>query len=239
MFSSRGPTKDGRIKPDIVAPGTNILSARSHEAGASTLWGEYSKDYLWCGGTSMATPLASAAAVITRQFAEKLGMKPSAAMVKAMLMVSAKDLFPGQYGESSAQELKTLRPNADEGYGRVDVAGVLKLRKDLLFDQKEGVATGEDFEKEISIKTGQKLSVILVYTDAAGSPVAGKALVNDLDLALTINDQLVTLSDAVNNVEIIEKTAAFDQIVKVKVKGINVPMGINGKQPFAMAVLLN
>ena len=27
-FSSRGPTSDGRVKPDIVAPGTYILSAK-------------------------------------------------------------------------------------------------------------------------------------------------------------------------------------------------------------------
>ncbi|MGZ3748319.1 MAG: S8 family serine peptidase, partial [Pseudobdellovibrionaceae bacterium] len=39
MFSSRGPTADGRIKPEIVAPGTNILSNRSHVVGASPLWG--------------------------------------------------------------------------------------------------------------------------------------------------------------------------------------------------------
>ncbi len=239
MFSSRGPTKDGRLKPDIVAPGTNILSARSHEAGASTLWGEYSKDYLWCGGTSMATPLASAAAVIARQYAQQMGLRPSAAMIKALLMVSAKDLYPGQYGLGIAQELRTQRPNSDQGYGRVDVARILELKKELLFDQKEGLSTGGVFETQVSVKAGQKVSVILVYTDAPGSPVAGKALVNDLDLEVGIGDQMATLRDSVNNVELIEKTATSDQTVKVKVEGINVPMGVNGKQPFALAVLLN
>ena len=34
-FSSRGPADDGRIKPDLVAPGSNIISARSHATGAS------------------------------------------------------------------------------------------------------------------------------------------------------------------------------------------------------------
>lgn len=52
-FSSRGPTDDGRIKPDIVAPGTNILSTRSHQAQAGTGWGSYNGDYIFEGGTSM------------------------------------------------------------------------------------------------------------------------------------------------------------------------------------------
>jgi hypothetical protein len=160
-------------------------------------------------------------------------------MIKALLMVSAKDLYPGQYGLGIAQELRTQRPNSDQGYGRVDVARILELKKELLFDQKEGLSTGGVFETQVSVKAGQKVSVILVYTDAPGSPVAGKALVNDLDLEVGIGDQMATLRDSVNNVELIEKTATSDQTVKVKVEGINVPMGVNGKQPFALAVLLN
>ena len=46
-FSSRGPTDDGRIKPDIVAPGTNIVSVRSHGSGAGTGWGVYNSNYIY------------------------------------------------------------------------------------------------------------------------------------------------------------------------------------------------
>ena len=61
--SSRGPTADGRIKPDLVAPGTNIVSVRSQALDASADgWGAYGPipdKYMFDGGTSMATPLTT------------------------------------------------------------------------------------------------------------------------------------------------------------------------------------
>lgn len=54
-FSSRGPTIDGRIKPELVAPGTFILSARSSQVGSNNFaWGAYGpakRDYVHMGGT--------------------------------------------------------------------------------------------------------------------------------------------------------------------------------------------
>ena len=67
-FSSRGPTDDGRIKPDVVAPGTMIVSSRSHVAGTTTGWGVYDANYLYMGGTSMATPLTAGSATLVREW---------------------------------------------------------------------------------------------------------------------------------------------------------------------------
>ena len=72
-FSSRGATRDGRIKPDLAAPGTNILSVRSQglPAGQIAGWGTWSKlpgKYMFDGGTSMATPLTTGAAASVRQY---------------------------------------------------------------------------------------------------------------------------------------------------------------------------
>src|SRR5262249_10882903 len=122
-FSSRGPTKDGRIKPEIVAPGTNIVSTRSRQPKASPLWGEYDANYVYAGGTSMATPLTAGAAAVVRQYlTQTRGISaPTGAMIKATLMHTATDLFPGQYGMGAGQELPTQRPNIHEGYGRVNV----------------------------------------------------------------------------------------------------------------------
>jgi serine protease AprX len=53
-FSSRGPTLDGRIKPDVVAPGVTITAAR---AGTTT-------GYITYSGTSMATPFVSGTVVL-------------------------------------------------------------------------------------------------------------------------------------------------------------------------------
>ncbi|MDQ0191676.1 serine protease AprX [Paenibacillus wynnii] len=63
-FSSRGPTLDGRIKPDIVAPGETIISLR---APCSQLDREFpflriGKKYFVLSGTSMSTPIVSGAA---------------------------------------------------------------------------------------------------------------------------------------------------------------------------------
>jgi subtilisin family serine protease len=239
MFSSRGPTKDGRFKPEIVAPGTNILSNRSQVDGASELWGAYNADYAWSGGTSMATPLTAGAAAVVRQIlSEKFATKtPSAALVKAYLLHTAFDLYPGQYGEGTAtQELRTRRPNVDEGYGRVDMKMATALTKGTttIVDYRNGIKTGEAFERTMSVKQGEKVLVNLVWTDAPGSPTAAKALVNDLDLVVELNGTVLSGKDAINNNEIFEGTATAAGTLKITVKGSNVPMGNSGNQPFAL-----
>ena len=105
-FSSRGPTIDGLVKPDIVAPGVNIISLRSP---GSTLDNSYpqrrvDEHYLSLSGTSMATPICSGAAALLLQ------TKPDATPeeIKTALLVGARDLFHS--------------PN-DAGKGRVDLPG--------------------------------------------------------------------------------------------------------------------
>lgn len=100
-FSSRGPTHDGRIKPDLVAPGTNIISTWSVSASGSLSWGLYPTNtaYAYLGGTSQAAPLAAGAAALVREYYQQRGMlTPTAALVKATLVHGAADLAPGQYG---------------------------------------------------------------------------------------------------------------------------------------------
>lgn len=107
-FSSRGPTTDGRIKPDVVAPGSFILSTRSRDT-SDTGWAPSDDPlYFFIGGTSMATPLVAGCAAVVREYlaVERQITSPSAALVKAMLINGAQDLA-GQYVPSEAGESQT------------------------------------------------------------------------------------------------------------------------------------
>ena len=241
MFSSRGPTLDGRTKPDVVAPGTNILSDKSQMEGASDMWGAYNKFYTYAGGTSMATPLTAGAALIAREKLQSMGVKvPSAALMKGLLMHTAVDIFPGQFGlvgAAKGQELLTPRPNSDEGYGRVDVSRVVGLPTQVM-DEKEGVAQGESMAYQIKLETNMsKAWFTLVYTDAPATASAAKTLVNDIDLVV-INPEgkELTLGDKVNNHEMVEINNAVPGVYKVLVKGQRIPQGKSGKQPFALLI---
>jgi len=244
MFSSRGPTLDGRTKPDVVAPGTNILSVKSQVEGASDMWGAYNKMYTYAGGTSMATPLTAGAALIARQKLKSMGVKvPSAALVKGLLMHTAVDIFPGQFGAIGAakgQEILTQRPNSDEGYGRVDVAGVVNTPMQVV-DEVSGVAQGQSLTYQIKLETKlNKAWFTLVYTDAPATASAAKTLVNDIDLAVTTPDgKVLTLTDKVNNHEMIEIPNAEAGTYKVVVIGQRIPQGKQGKQPFALLMSAN
>jgi hypothetical protein len=137
-FSSRGPTDDGRIKPDLVAPGTAITSTRTDVNQAYEAWGEceippaYQGYYVNMGGTSMSNPLTAGAATLVRQYyadgwhgknsevtesapVPSQGFSPSAALVKATLINGAWDMAPGQYGVSSPQP--EIPSSSDRGNG--------------------------------------------------------------------------------------------------------------------------
>ncbi len=242
MFSSRGPTNDGRVKPEIVAPGTNILSNRSQVPGANELWGAYNKDYVWSGGTSMSTPLTAGAATIVRQVLQQKWQQvnPSAALIKAVMMHSADDLFPGQYGmvgKDRGQELLTRRPNSDEGYGRVDMDNVVKLDSatTTLVDNKQGVAQSAQEVYQFTANSSFNFTATLAWTDAPASANAAQTLVNDLDLILvTPSGSQISMNDHTNNNELIEQANLPAGAYKLIVKGVKVPQTKGSGQPFAL-----
>ncbi len=240
MFSSRGPTTDGRIKPDLVAPGTNILSARTQAKDATTLWGAYNQEYLWAGGTSMATPLTAGAVTVLRQILiEKLGIQnPSAALMKAAMLHTAVDMYPGQFGEVGAargQEILTRRPNSDAGYGRVDVSNIASLAAPTqLIDHRLGLSEGQEVDYSFTLAAPGRVYANLVWTDVPGSPNAAQALVNDLDLILILpTGQTVSMNDHVNNLEMVELDLPAGAY-KLRVRGHKVPQAVNGAQSFAL-----
>ncbi|HEX5690408.1 MAG TPA: S8 family serine peptidase, partial [Roseiflexaceae bacterium] len=158
-FSSRGPTDDGRIKPDLVAPGTNILSVRSHQADAGTGWGEYDANYIYEGGTSMATPLTAGAFALVREWLTRIKgiANPSAALMKSVLINGAADMSPGQY-DAAHQEVPSRRPNNVTGWGRVDLKAALDPpapRKIWFTDATSGLSTGQTATYQVTVQAGQ------------------------------------------------------------------------------------
>lgn len=107
--SSRGPTVDGRIVPTVVAPGTDIVAARSTIDSApgtpgvqptrpayTDAGGTAHNQHTQISGTSMAAPHVSGAiAVFTQRWIERTGQRPSPALVKALLVNTAEDLAGG------------------------------------------------------------------------------------------------------------------------------------------------
>jgi subtilisin family serine protease len=197
-FSSRGPCLDGRIKPDIVTPGTNIISTKSSLAtglwGQGGLGGGLQNDYVFSGGTSMSTPLVAGAAALAREFYTDVeGVSPSAALIKATLLNGAAEITPGQHGTGAYREIpEAPRPNNVEGWGRLDLETSIfpAAPKAMKYqDETPGLTTGQTHIYNFDVADGAvPLKVTLVWTDYPGSPAAGGNLVNDLDLILVDPD---------------------------------------------------
>ncbi|GAM91040.1 hypothetical protein ANO11243_090870 [Dothideomycetidae sp. 11243] len=225
-YSNRGPTVEGRIKPDVVAPGTPILSVKSSAAPFSTAFGvSPSKTFMFMSGTSMATPLVAGCAAVLRGYLIGNGVdRPSAALIKALLINGAFSMHhahscregfgrvdlrnsiisPHDGGSSGLVGFKHGDPLADRG--QQHVYKVMIPKGDVATrpgtNGINGAGNGhEDVPRQQQQPT---LKATLVYTDAPGA-----ALQNNLNLSVTTADGASrhgnmgssSAFDAVNNVE--------------------------------------
>ncbi|MGZ4846273.1 MAG: S8 family serine peptidase [Halobacteriota archaeon] len=246
-FSSRGPTADGRVKPDVVAPGTNILSVRS-QVCTEPDWGPLTPEsdpaapfYKWMGGTSMATPLVAGTAAVARQYViNTLTHSPSGALVKAVLVHGAVPLA-GQYTPPEVGPV----PNSDEGWGRVNLENSLFPAPPVSWqfkdDAADAVGTGEfrEFSYQIT-DSSVPLQATLVWTDFPSDPTVGGGLVNTLRLSIVSPDGTVAQGGPLNNnvqQAVIAKPTAGEH--KVRVDGINVTTQASQNQRQEFAIVLS
>jgi hypothetical protein len=219
-FSSRGPCEDGRIKPDITAPGTWIASLKSSQATDENAWAAISESYMYQGGTSQAGPHASGAAAVFVQYCREsiTNLVPSPALVKAALIDAAVDM-DNEFGTAPT-------PNMDEGWGRIDLTELIgAARRCEYIDQTARLRTGMTYEKRVIVSgTGEPLRITLAYTDVAGLPAALPALVNDLDLEVTAPDGLVYRGNQFESGESVAAATAFDSINNVEGVRLSAPV---------------
>lgn len=160
--SSRGPVNDGRIKPEIVAPGNSIFSTSLNNA--------YGQDW----GTSFAAPfVAGFWSLLTERYRQlNNGNSPPAGLLKSVFCNTASD--KGNPG-----------PDYTHGFGLVNPNRALDAIETNRY-LRASVSQGNSFNHTIDVPQGtKKIKVMLYWHDRPGSPLAQKALQNDLDLQVT------------------------------------------------------
>ncbi|MBS1791589.1 MAG: S8 family serine peptidase [Acidobacteria bacterium] len=237
-FSSRGPVNsaggDGRVKPDIIAPGTHIEAGvpQSNYDGSSVCnqyWPSGQTLYGWSSGTSHSCPaVAGGAALVYQDFLNNGLGAPSPAMVKAILMNSAAYMT----GTGAGGNL----PSNSQGMGRMDLGRAFDGSSRVLTDQTQVLgATGATYQLTGSIvDTGKPFRVTLAWTDAPG-PTTGAPWVNNLDLEVTVggvtykgnvfsgaNSTSGGTADGKNNVESVFLPAGTSGNYTVTVKATNI-----------------
>jgi hypothetical protein len=201
-FSSRGPVDpdqsgQGLFKPDVSHIGGDfVLSAEAAGSGgagrdAPSACSNTGPNYRYEAGTSMSCPLAAGVAGMLVQdlVVNRSVSAPSPSLVKALLINGAMDLQPSggcDYTfETSASEIHqgwgfVQAPASLYGPGGTPGQRTIHLENEV---SANAVATGETYQRTISVPAGVPLKVTLVWTDFPASPGSGSPLVvNDLDL---------------------------------------------------------
>jgi hypothetical protein len=262
-FSSRGPTADGRIKPDVMAQGNSIVSAGGDSSTTATIEAPATATL---SGTSMATPtIAGNAALVRQYFVDGFyprGSKtaadtynPSGMAMKAVLLNGTNPISATAFG------------GFDYGWGRAWLDGNLwfattntggdDTRRLRLFERTNiaGLKTGEVHEYTIAnVAAGKELRATLTWYDPEAQPGSALTLVNNLDLEVVAPDGTTTYlgnhftsgvsstggsADIRNSVEQVRLNAPLTGQYTFRVKGTNIPGGNRAqtdRQGYALAV---
>lgn len=218
--SSAGPVKDGRLKPEIMAGGSNILSTEPYNS------------YGWETGTSMSCPTVSGAMALLIQRFKQLygGGTPYSMMLKALVC-------------NTANDMGTPGPDYLYGFGALNGrAAVECLENGQVY--LNSINNGQSVNLGISVPAGmQQVRIMLYWPDAPAAAFSSTALVNDLDLTVTdasgtvhhplilnpdpahVSDAAVEGVDKLNNIEQVVVDVPAAGTFTVNIKGANVPSG--------------
>jgi len=216
-FSSRGPSKDGRIKPDICTKGSSVQSTMPNNV------------YGGMSGTSMASPGGAGcfAQLIDAYRDLNSGSDPKLAQLKCIALNTAEDL--GNTG-----------PDYTYGWGRMNVWKAYNVIKDKRY-LSATVATGATNKHTITVPANVgELKVMVYWADPAAAAGVSKALINDLDISLASASQAyspwqldfsspgnaaIKGQDKDNNMEQVSVLAPAAGTYSLSVNGFQVPQG--------------
>ncbi len=161
-YSSRGPSKDGRIKPDICTKGDNVMSTYPNNV------------YNTMSGTSMASPAtAGCFSQLIHAYRDlNSGNDPKLAQLKAIVLNTAEDL--GNAG-----------PDYTYGWGRINVWKAYNAIKDQRYFSST-IANGATNTHVITVPANvTEMKVMVYWADPAAAAGVTKALINDLDITVS------------------------------------------------------
>lgn len=237
----KGPTADGRLKPEVYAPGCSTFSASTGSCGTVSM----------CG-TSMACPVVVGCAALVKQYFEDGyypsgganatdAFVPSGSLVRAMVANSCVDMTGvSQY------------PSYTEGWGRVLLDNSIFLTgdgrnlwvQDILHSQ--GLSAGQTQTYTVNVNNGSNLRITLAFADEPGAVSAAQPVVNNLNLRVTAPNGTVyhgnllnqnnnaeslanpTKTDPKNTMEMVNIANPASGNWTIEVIGADVPVGPQG-----------
>lgn len=218
--SSRGPVKDGRLKPEIVAGGINVFST------------SINNNYTTISGTSMSAPAVTGSlALLYERYRQLHGANPTAALIKAVAC-------------NSADDMGTDGPDFLWGFGKLNARAAVEILEQSSYFTGTVSNGNTSTHTIINLPAGaRQLKVMLYWVDPAALPGAPVALVNNLDLTVTATDAImhrplilnsnpgsvdaaaVEGIDNINNIEQVVINTPPAGNVTINIEGSNIPSG--------------
>jgi hypothetical protein len=182
-FSSWGPTDDGRIKPDIVADGVNVLS--TYATGDNS--------YSTLSGTSMSSPNAAGSLFLLQEHYSKLksGAFLRSATIKGLAIHTADEAGPNP-GPDYQNGWGLLNAQKAAAVISASVASNNGSTSEHLMFENEFNATTSSFSTTVIATGKEPLRATICWTDVKGNVESvnvlnnpDKKLINDLDIRIT------------------------------------------------------
>lgn len=237
-----GPTADGRLKPEVYAPGCSTFSARS---------GNPCDTRTMCG-TSMACPVVAGGAALLKQYFED-GFYPSGSANAADAFVPSGSLLRACLANSGDDMAGVANyPNYKEGWGRILLDNVTYFTGDsrglTVVDRyhANGVSQGQTHTYTVNIQNGSNLRVTMAFADEPGSALSSQPVVNNLNLTVIAPNGTryhgnildvqnngesrtnPTKTDPKNTMESVLVANPQNGVWTVEVSGADVPVGPQG-----------